>query len=240
MSKNSFEPSRPDVGVVVVAAGRGLRAGAGPAKQFRPIAGVPMLLRSLRPFLMHPAVHVVVVVVPVEVAAKPPDWLGSLAGERLRVVAGGAERLDSVEAGVAGCGTDVAVILVHDGARPFVDPGVIGAVIAEARSGRGAVAAVPLSDTLKSATRGPGPIHILGTVPREGLWRAQTPQGFPRTMLAAALAAARREGRGATDDAALCEAIGAPVTLIEDLTTNFKVTSAADFVLAEAVAKEWR
>ena len=71
---------------------------------------------------------------------------------------------------------------------------IVGAVIAEARSGRGAVAAVPLSDTLKSATRGPGPIHILGTVPREGLWRAQTPQGFPRTMLAAALAAARREG----------------------------------------------
>lgn len=76
MSKNSFEPSRPDVGVVVVAAGRGLRAGAGPAKQFRPIAGVPMLLRSLRPFLMHPAVHVVVVVVPVEVAAKPPIGSG--------------------------------------------------------------------------------------------------------------------------------------------------------------------
>ena len=84
------------------------------------------------------------------------------------------------------------------------------------------------------------PARILGTVPREGLWRAQTPQGFPRTMLVSAIAAARREGRGATDDAALCEAIGAPVTLIEDLTTNFKITSAADFVLAEAVAKAWR
>ncbi len=237
---NSPEPSRPDVGVVVVAAGRGLRAGAGLAKQFRPIGGVPMLLRSLRPFLMHPAVHTVVAVVPAEVAAELPDWLAPLAGERLRVVAGGTERLDSVEAGVAACGTDVDVILVHDGARPFVDAGVIGAVIAEARTGRGAVAAVPLHDTLKSSTTGPGPARILGTVPREGLWRAQTPQGFPRTMLVSAIAAARREGRGATDDAALCEAIGAPVTLIEDLTTNFKITSAADFVLAEAVAKAWR
>ncbi len=237
---NSPELSRPDVGVVVVAAGRSLRAGAGPAKQFRPIAGVPMLLRSLRPFMMHPAVRDVVVVVPAAVAATPPEWLASLAGERLRVVAGGAERLDSVEAGVAACGSDLGVILVHDAARPFVEAGVIGSVIAEARAGRGAVAAVPLTDTLKSATSGPGPIRILGTIPRDGLWRAQTPQGFPRAMLAAALAAARRDGRGATDEAALCEAIGEPVTLIEDLTTNIKITSAADFVLAEAIAKERR
>ena len=237
---SSFAPSRPDVGVVVVAAGRGLRAGAGLPKQFRLIGGVPMLLRAVRPFLIHPEVRTVVVVLPAESVASPPDWLGALAGERFRIVAGGAERMDSVEAGIEACGLEVGIILVHDGARPFVDSGVINAVIAEAQAGRGAIAAVPLTDTLKTGTSGPGPIRVAGTVPRDGLWRAQTPQGFPRLMLAAALAAARRDGRSATDDAALCEAIGATVTLIEDRTTNFKVTSADDFVLADAVAKEFR
>lgn len=233
---NSFVPSRPDVGVVVVAAGRGLRAGGGLPKQFRPIGGVPMLLRSVRPFLAHPAVRTVVVVLPADAVAAPPDWLGPLAGARLLMVAGGPERIDSVEAGMSACESDLGVILVHDGARPFVDTGVIDAVIAEARAGRGAIAAVRLTDTLKSGSPGPGPIHVVGTVPREGLWRAQTPQGFPRTMLVAALTAARRDGRVATDDAALCEAIGALVTLIEDRTTNLKVTSAADFALADAIA----
>ena len=237
---SSFAPSRPDVGVVVVAAGRGLRAGAGLPKQFRPIGGVPMLLRAVRPFLIHPEVRTVVVVLPAESVFAPPDWLGSLVGERFRIVAGGAERIDSVEAGLEACGLEVGVILVHDGSRPFVDAGVVNAVIAEAQAGRGAIAAVPVTDTLKTGSSGLGPIRVVGTVPRDGLWRAQTPQGFPRLMLAAALAAARRDGRVATDDAALCEAIGATVTLIEDRTTNFKVTSAADFVLAEAMAKEFR
>ena len=199
-----------------------------------------MLLRAVRPFLTHPDVGTVVVVLPAETVASPPDWLAPLTGERLRLVTGGAERMDSVEAGIAGCDPELGIILVHDGARPFVDAGVIDAVIAEARAGRGAIAAVPLSDTLKTATAGLGVIRVVGTVPREGLWRAQTPQGFPRPMLVSALAAARRDGRVATDDAALCEAIGATVTLIEDRTTNFKVTSAADFVLADAIAKEIR
>ncbi len=237
---NSFAPSRPDVGVILVAAGQGLRAGAGVPKQFRPIGGVPMLLRTIRPFLAHGDVRTVVVVVPAETAAAPPEWLSSLAGERLRIVAGGAERMDSVEAGLAASGPEIGVILVHDGARPFVEAGVIGAVIAEARAGRGAIAAIPVGDTLKTGTAGPGPVQVVGTIPREGLWRAQTPQGFPRPMLVAGLAAARRDGRVATDDSALCEALGAPVTLIEDRTTNFKVTSAADFVLADALAREFR
>ncbi len=235
---NSFAPSRPEVGVVVVAAGQGLRAGAGVPKQFRPIGGVPMLLRAVRPFLAHPDVRTVVVVLPAESAAAPPEWLVSLTDQRLMIVEGGTERMDSVEAGLAAFGSDIGVILVHDGARPFVEAKVIGAVIAEARAGRGAIAAVPVGDTLKAGTAGPGPVRVTGTIPRERLWRAQTPQGFPRAMLAAGLAAARREGRVATDDSALCEALGATVTLVEDLTSNFKVTSAADFVLADAMARE--
>ncbi len=88
--------SLPDVGVVIVAAGAGVRAGPGEPKQFRPILGVPMLLRALRPFTSHPAVGHVVVALPAGYAERPPEWLGKLRGERLSLVAGGTQRPDSV------------------------------------------------------------------------------------------------------------------------------------------------
>ncbi|HYU08587.1 MAG TPA: 2-C-methyl-D-erythritol 4-phosphate cytidylyltransferase, partial [Gemmatimonadales bacterium] len=140
---------QPDVGVVVVAAGAGVRAGPGEPKQFRPILGVPMLLRALRPFTGHPAVRQVIVALPPGYAERPPEWLGKLRGDRLRLVPGGAQRADSVRAGLDALPADSAIILVHDAARPFVSRDTIDAVIARARAGVGAVAAVPTSDTLK-------------------------------------------------------------------------------------------
>src|SRR6058998_1017493 len=92
--------SRPDIGVVIVAAGAGVRAGPGEPKQFRPVHGVPMLLRALRAFTSHPDVEQVVVVLPVGYAARPPDWLARLVGARLRPVTGGASRAQSVRAGL--------------------------------------------------------------------------------------------------------------------------------------------
>jgi len=95
-SVSSPVASQPDVGVVVVAAGAGVRAGPGEPKQFRPILGVPMLLRALRAFIGHPEVRQVVVVLPPGYAERPPEWLGKLRGERLGFVPGGAQRADSV------------------------------------------------------------------------------------------------------------------------------------------------
>jgi 2-C-methyl-D-erythritol 4-phosphate cytidylyltransferase/2-C-methyl-D-erythritol 2,4-cyclodiphosphate synthase len=92
--------SQPDAGVVIVAAGAGARAGPGEPKQFRPILGVPMLLRALRPFASHPAVGQVVVVLPPNLEARPPEWLGKLVGERLVLAAGGSTRAQSVRAGL--------------------------------------------------------------------------------------------------------------------------------------------
>jgi 2-C-methyl-D-erythritol 4-phosphate cytidylyltransferase len=224
------------VGVVVVAAGAGVRAGPGEPKQFRLIGGVPMLLRALRPFTSHPAVAQVVVALPPPLAAAPPEWLARLAGGRLALVAGGAARADSVRAGLAVLRDDVTVVLVHDAARPFVSRETIDAVVARARGGVGAVAAVPVSDTLKEAG---GDGRVTRTVPRDGLWRAQTPQGFPRTMLAAAYAA-RSDDPSPTDDAAVCERAGFPVEVVPDTTANIKVTTAEDFRLAEALAHEAR
>jgi 2-C-methyl-D-erythritol 4-phosphate cytidylyltransferase len=238
MSTSWCGPLPRDVGVIVVAAGRGERLGGAP-KQYREIAGVPMLLRSIRPFAAHPDVaHVAVVLSPAD-SARPPEWLAELLGGGLSVVAGGAERQDSVAAGLAALPDACAVVLVHDAARPFASSAVIGAVIERARAGHAAIAAVPVSDTLKRIASDGRTIER--TVPREDLWRAQTPQGFPRAVLAAAHAAAK-SSRGeqdapATDDAALVERNGGSVTVVRDSATNFKITSADDLSLAEAWAR---
>ena len=235
--------SRPDVGVVVVAAGAGVRAGPGEPKQFRPILGVPMLLRALRQFIGHPEVRQVVVALPPGYAERPPEWLGKLRGERLGLVAGGAQRVDSVRAGLTALPADAAIILVHDAARPFVSRGTIDAVIARARAGVGAVAAVPTSDTLKEIGQSNQLTpRITRTVDRERIWRAQTPQGFPRQMLndAYATLAATTNGGAPGDDAEVCERAGFPVELIPDSPYNFKVTTADDFRIAEALARDSR
>jgi 2-C-methyl-D-erythritol 4-phosphate cytidylyltransferase len=224
--------SPPDAGVVIVAAGAGVRAGPGEPKQFRPILGVPMLLRALRPFTSHPEIAQVVVALPAPYVEHPPEWLSKLAGERLRLVSGGDTRARSVRAGLDALAPELAIVLVHDAARPFVSRATIDGVLARARAGVGAVAAIPVSDTLKEVNDR----RIARTVPRERLWRAQTPQGFPRVMLQSVYA--RLGDSGPTDDAALCEAAGFPVEVVPDGPENVKVTTPEDFRLAEALARE--
>jgi 2-C-methyl-D-erythritol 4-phosphate cytidylyltransferase len=220
---------------VLVAAGLGRRAPGEVAKQFREIAGIPMLLRAVRPFLAHPMVASVVAVVPADTAAAPPRWLAEIAPDRLQLVAGGTERVDSVERGVAALGSHHGLIMVHDGARPFVDRAVIDAVIAAARGADGAIAALPVSDTIKQTVEHSPTISA--TVPRTALWRAQTPQAFPSEWLRRGLAHARSTGVTPTDDAAMVEAIGGRVALVVDRATNIKVTTPEDFLVAEALAR---
>jgi 2-C-methyl-D-erythritol 4-phosphate cytidylyltransferase len=235
MSPSSAPASRPDVGVVLAAGGIGERAGEGAPKQFRPIAGVPMLLRAVRPFAQSPRVRQIVVVLPAAWSNAPPAWLAELVSERLAIVPGGATRAESVAHGLAALTSECTVVLVHDAARPFVSPEEIDAIIAVADRGAGAVSALPLSDTLKRADDDG---HVLATVPRAGLWRAQTPQGFPRALLEAAYRTARTRGTlsGATDDASLVEAAGGRVEVVPGRAANFKVTTSEDFALAESLA----
>lgn len=233
MSPSSPAGLPPDVGVLLPAAGRGERAGSGELKQFRPIGGVPMLLRTIRPFAQHPRVRQIVVALPPAQAARPPAWLGDLVAERLRLVAGGATRADSVAAALAVLDPACRLVLVHDAARPFVDPETISAVIDVAQSGVGAVAAIRVSDTLKRVAGTDDLVEE--TVDRRTLWRAQTPQGFPRAVLEAAYAA-RNALPDPTDDAQLVERLGHPIQVVPDRTINIKVTSPDDFALAEALA----
>ncbi len=230
---------RRDVGVVVVAAGRGERLGGDVPKQFRAIAGVPMLLRALRPFTSHADVAHVVVVLPATDAASPPHWLKPHLGEALGVVAGGAERMDSVAAGLAALPVSCSVVLIHDAARPFVSTAIIDRVIEAARAGTAVLPAIPVSDTLKE-TDAADPGFVLRTISRERLWRAQTPQGFPRQVLEQAHAGARRTALRATDDAALVEAQGGEVRLVAGDDRNIKITTAEDLALAALLAAEGR
>ncbi|HEX9894309.1 MAG TPA: 2-C-methyl-D-erythritol 4-phosphate cytidylyltransferase, partial [Gemmatimonadales bacterium] len=194
---------------------------------------VPLLLRALDPFLTHPEVAMVVAVVPPEEAERPPDWLAEIAGVRLRVVSGGGERYESVRAGLAVLSSACEIVLVHDGARPFPSHDVIEQVVAVARSGRAAIAALPLGDTLKEAERTDDGVVVRRTIPRDELWRAQTPQGFPRALIERAYL--ENADLVSTDDAQLVERLGVPVVLVPDLSSNLKVTTPEDLQIAEAL-----
>jgi 2-C-methyl-D-erythritol 4-phosphate cytidylyltransferase len=221
--------------VVIVAGGQGTRAAGsdGELKQFRWIAGKPMLLHSVHTFMARADVHTVVVVLPRTHAADPPPWLFQCDVDRLLVSTGGRERAESVANGLEDVPEECAVVLVHDAARPFVPDAVVERVVAAARRGVGAVPALPVVDTLKTVGDGN---RIAGTVDRARLWRAQTPQGFPRTMLDDAHARARRDRLAATDDAALCERLGYPVEVVLGDERALKVTETGDFARAEALS----
>lgn len=226
---SSAEP-RPRAAAVVVAGGSGRRMGGGVRKQYMEVGGEPILLRAARAFASHPDVGAVVVVLPPEDAASPPAWLLELG---VTVVAGGEERGDSVWNGLLATPDDAEVVLVHDGARPFVSAEVIGRVLEAARAGA-TLAALPVTDTLKEVAADG---TVVGTPDRARFWQAQTPQGFPRAVLLEAHRRARAEGVRATDDAALCERYGIPVRVVEGAADNLKVTRPADLHVAEALAR---
>jgi 2-C-methyl-D-erythritol 4-phosphate cytidylyltransferase len=216
--------------VVVVAGGTGTRMAGPVRKQYLELAGEPVLRRALRPFLDHPRIASVVVVLPPEDAHRPPDWL---AGLGLRVVAGGAERGDSVWNGLQALPSDADPILIHDGARPLVSREIVDRVLAAAPAG-GAIAAVPLSDTVKMVD---GSGRIVSTPDRERIWRAQTPQGFPREILISAYRRAAAEGVRATDDAAVVERYGHRVVVVPGSESNLKITRPSDLRIAELMVR---
>lgn len=222
-------PSPRDVGVVIVAAGQGTRVGGPLPKQYQDVAGVPLLLRALRPFVSHPDVAHTVIVIPSTDHASPPSWLLEVVGPECTLVGGGDTRRESVAAGLASLPTACEVVLVHDGARPFPPRSVIDGGIAAARAGYAAVPAVPLADTVKRADACG---VVLATIPRAGLWRIQTPQAFPRSLLERAHAQTQPEGVEATDDAMLVELAGGRVVLLPSSERNVKVTTRDDLELA--------
>jgi 2-C-methyl-D-erythritol 4-phosphate cytidylyltransferase len=222
-----------DVGVVIVAAGAGSRTGSEELKQFRWVAGKPMLLHSLQTFQARPDVAMVVCVLPREHVGDPPPWIFQSDPDRLLLSVGGRHRGESVANGLEDLPGECEIVVIHDAARPLVSGETIGRVIEEARKGNGAVAALPLADTLKRVDSSG---KIVETVDRFGIWRAQTPQAFPRKVIERAHREARDADRVATDDATLCEQIGLPVVVVRGSERAVKITEEIDFALAEALS----
>lgn len=227
----------PRAAVVMPAGGAGRRmggAGKGVRKQYLELLGEPIIVHALRPFLAHPEIGWVVVALPEEDLTDPPEWLTTL-DPRIRLVAGGAERGDSVRLALEAVPEEAEVVLVHDAARPLVSREVIDRALEAALGGVGAVAAVPLADTLKEVD---DEGRITATPDRRRFWRAQTPQVFPRTMLLDAARRALADGYAATDDAALVEHYGGRVIVVEGAPENLKVTTPADLAVAETLLRE--
>jgi 2-C-methyl-D-erythritol 4-phosphate cytidylyltransferase/2-C-methyl-D-erythritol 2,4-cyclodiphosphate synthase len=227
------------VAAIIAAGGRGQRLGADTPKQFLPIGDRTMLEMSVRAFTSHAAVTEVVVAVPAEYVAEVRSALSvsSVAlDESVVVVEGGRRRQDSVANAFARVPATADVVLIHDAARPFVTADLIDRMIRAGQQHGAAIAAMPVSDTVKQAgAAGPnGERPIRATLPREEIFLAQTPQAFRRDVLDRAL----RDGGSAdaTDEAALAERAGFPVHVVQGEATNVKITTGDDWARAKALA----
>jgi len=207
---------------ILVAAGSGSRFGAETPKQFLPLAGKPVIRLAAEALLRH-----VPRLLPVGEATAIGEALAGL--PHLPPVAGGVSRQDSVRAGLEALAADPPdVVLVHDGARPVVPEHTVPALLEALATAAGAIPAVPVADTLKRVAGG----VITATVPRDGLFRAQTPQAFRFAVL---LAAHRSDVVGATDDASLLEAIGERVAIVPGSEDNIKLTYAEDLTRLQRI-----
>ena len=219
---------RGDVAVLVPAAGSGVRLGPGAPKAMRLLAGEPLLVHAVRRVASAPSVRLIVVAAPAADVAAVRRLLAPVVSTT--VVPGGAERQRSVAAALAAVPDEVDIVLVHDAARALAPPGLIEAVASAVRDGHPAVIPVlPVVDTVKEV--GPDGL-VMGTVDRSALRSVQTPQGFRRSVLAAAHAGATDP---LTDDAGLVEKAGVPVTCVPGDERALKITRPLDLVLAEAL-----
>lgn len=215
------------VWVVVPAAGSSRRYGGAVPKQYLDAAGMPLIAHTLDALLRHPGVAGAMVAL----ASNDGYWPGldSLYGKPVRTCVGGANRADSVLAGLTALPDSIRAddfVLVHDAARPNLSQVDLDALLERGRTDPvGAVLAAPVRDTLKQAGADGG---IEATVPRDGLWRALTPQLFRRMQLTRALQAAKLDGVEVTDEAMAMERQGHRPLLVEGAEDNFKVTTAAD------------
>ena len=213
---------------IIVAAGRGTRAGLGTPKQFRDLSGHSVLARSVAPFRARDDIVTIVIVHPPGGAAQTRNAMGGDPGAIL--VAGGASRAASVRAGLAALDDGIDAVLVHDAARPLVTGAVIGEVIGKLATGRdGAAPGLALSDALWRGAEG----RVGAVMARAGLFRAQTPQGFRLRALRAAHDTAR--AREAADDVEIALAAGLDVAIVPGDERNFKITAAADLDRAAAL-----
>ncbi len=226
----------PRVAVILPAAGQSSRFGGPQKKPFVTLDGRAVWQRAAELFWTRPdVVRTLVVVSPDDREEFLSRFAGVVAFANAEVVTGGAERFESVANALARVPDDADLVAVHDAVRPLTPAPLIDAVFAAAAEHGAAMLAVPVADTLKRVD--PDTNRIAGTVPRAGLWQAQTPQVFRRDWLVAAYAKRSEYGSAITDDAQLVEAAGHAVVVVPGSPANFKVTTRDDLLLADAVVK---
>jgi 2-C-methyl-D-erythritol 4-phosphate cytidylyltransferase/2-C-methyl-D-erythritol 2,4-cyclodiphosphate synthase len=226
----------PVVAVIIAAGGRGVRLASAVPKQLLVIGGKSLLTRSIEAFAAEPLVTEIVVVVPADVADEARGHVPDCPGVAMTIVAGGGRRQDSVARGFRALSTRAEVVLVHDAARAFVTRPVIARTIDAARRYGAAIAALAARDTIRRARDDAGRPVVAETLPREEIFLAQTPQGFRREVLEAAVALGE-SGVEATDEAALAERAGFQVHLVEGESRNVKVTTSDDLAVARALVE---
>jgi 2-C-methyl-D-erythritol 4-phosphate cytidylyltransferase len=226
-----------NVTAIIVAAGLGKRMGEATPKQFIHLLGKPLLAHTLIPFTSVQDIKQIIVLVPKDWQEYCQETVIEKYGfiKVSKLIQGGQERQDSVYLGLQHVDTDVDVVLIHDGVRPLISKSLIEDSVKTAGVSGAAVVAIPSSDTLKEVS---SEGLIKGTLSREGLWLAQTPQAFQKKILLEAYETASKDHFYSTDDAALVERIGYPIKVIRGSSTNIKITTPEDLRYAEFVLKE--
>lgn len=218
---------------IVPAGGLGTRMGSRRPKQYLRLGRVPILVATLKALTKARGIAGIVVAVPAAHVVETRRLLARLRVPRiLEVVAGGADRQESVWRALQRIPEQAERVVVHDAVRPFIDAALVARVLGAAAAGGAATCGIPVRETVKRVTDG----AIEATIPRRGLWLTQTPQAFTRALLWEAHDKARRDGFAGTDDAVLVERLGVTVAMVQGLGQNLKITTPEDLQTARAWA----
>ncbi|PYI85937.1 MAG: 2-C-methyl-D-erythritol 4-phosphate cytidylyltransferase [Verrucomicrobia bacterium] len=224
------------ISAIIVAAGRGTRMGPGIDKLFLKVAGEPVIVHTWKRFDGAKVIDEIILVVRDELQSQFAELIKQHRfAKPFHLVAGGPERQDSVWNGLQALSADTEIVAIQDGARPCTGEELIMATIAGAREVGAAVAAHPVTDTIKESEDG---LLISRTLDRSRLWTVQTPQSFRVEIIRRALTLAREKGLRLTDDTAACELIGQKVKLVSSLSPNPKATAPADLPYIESLLRK--
>ncbi len=223
------------ISAIIVAAGKGTRMGAKVDKLWLEVAGRPVVAHTWKQFDDSPAINAIILVIRDGMQAHFAEIAAQLKFKKpFRLVAGGAERQDSVWNGLCALAPETEIVCIQDGARPCTSLPLIADTIQAARETGAGVAAQPVADTIKESADG---LVIARTVDRSKLWAVQTPQTFQVEIIRRAILAARQQKLQLTDDTAACELIGQPVRLVKSASPNPKVTVPADVPFVESLLR---
>ena len=218
---------------IIPAAGDGERFGE--KKQLKLLNGRPLIFHTIQPFVKSELINEIIVVVPKDnVNQLSRDFKSTITSKKIEVVEGGETRQQSVYNGLRISDEESKLICVHDGVRPFVTLALIEKVIKASMEHDGAILAAPSTDTIKKVMGD----QILETLPRQTIWRAQTPQVFSKPALKEAIQIAIDEKLEGTDEASILEKIGYQIGFVEGSSLNIKITTKEDWIFAKAIYNE--